>query len=956
MKKFLILKWFLLSIAFTFLSASYAIAQANNIVVRVGYTPERGIITDEHAVDRIGFGYDILKKIQESSNFTFEFIPYSYDSAHTAILNDEIDIYGPVVYTREKSKEFYYIPTSIGPMHSILVSSPEKEIFYNDPATINNSSVATIKNNPFLPEFKKYLQENNINVNFVYSTFEGYSQIRADYYLSTNINEKFHRYKNSLNISSKDMYFISNPQNEKLNSQINDALQKIKKEENNFLETTYLNYYSNVWVSNKYLTREEAAKLKDKTFTVGYTIDHQPIQYNSDSGEPTGISIDVLDVLAEKYQFKVDYIGYDPKDESVDRNNFDIILSIKDNYQELYKYYNQTEPFTRLPMVIMANVPDGEIFDKNAHIKVGSYQYTTLDYSKITREFPNLTLFSYETIQEAFSGYISEKFEAGLFTDSGASYVYAFFGIDETRVIGTELTLPLRFFLSKKLPNEYIGIFNTIISNLEDTVVSDIVAKQTVEFIPTNSIISILKDNALQIVIIVLVLILGIIYYFLHEHKKKRLQIQNIINTDAMTGLISLHRFRELMRETLIKAQPNEYEIITIDIDYFRIINNIYGFEHGTKTILAISDALRRNYSTSSAIISRIVGDLFVILHKVDAEEDIETICYKSIIPSIQSIVGKNYSLSMSIGTFIIPDSSGDVNAIIDKANIARLRGKKSHSLTCYSFDKEMQKTFEKQTDIVFRMEQALKDKEFNVFFQPKIGYNNLKVEGAEALIRWFPKNASVFFPDEFIPVFEANGFIMNLDFYVFEEVLRFIKENENKMNVPVISVNLSGKTLFDENTPFRLQGLLRKYDISTDKIEVEVTESAILDNDEHMAHHVGELKKIGLTISMDDFGAGVSSLNRLSTLDIDVIKLDKSFLDYNSQARKGPIIVENIVRMALDLNMKVVTEGVEHASQARWLKEIGCHLAQGYYFEKPLSERVFLELLRSNKEYDINY
>ncbi len=939
---------------FLFLIFSSGLAFAEHkITVKVGFLDNHGIITDTDAVDRKGYVYDILKKIEERSNFKFFFFPYTYKEALKALEQNHIDLFGPELYTNLNAKNFEFVRAPIGKMHGVLASRSKETIYYNNPQVIHNSTVATAIDNPFLSEFNAYLEENNIKVKYIYATRDDYHLKEADYYLTTNITDSFHKDKNALNLPTKNMYLLGSKKNFALNEAISEELNKLIIHENNFLERKYLLYYDSVNLNKKYLTVNEEQTLRGKTFKVGYTIDHEPIQFLNEEGVPDGIAVEILNMLATKHGFNVQYIGYDPSDISVGKEYFDILLSIKDNYKDIYKFYTQTDVYLRLPMVLMLNVKDHKVFDKEDEIGIGLYHYTTLDYSKIKKEFPQSTVYTHNNIQSAFAGYMKGDFNAGLFTTTGAEYVHKLFGTEDTQVIGTEITLPLRLFISKKFEDQSLLALNAAINHLDQSLVNEIVSRQSLNFLPTDSLLFILKENITEIIIASLLIILAIVFFFSHEQRSKRKEIQHIINTDSLTGLVSLHFFRECMKEKLALAEPDEYEIITMDIDYFRIINNTYGFEYGSKTIIAIAEALKESYK-GDVLISRIVGDLFVILHKYNEEIDPMYICYKNIVPAIEGIVGENYHLSMSIGTYKINDCSNDVNAIIDRANIARLSGKKEHTFTCRAFDKVMQQAFEKRSDIVFRMEQGLKEKEFNVFFQPKINYQTLRIEGAEALIRWFPRNSAIFYPDEFIPVFEANGFIMNIDFYVFEEVLKFIKAHSEKCSLPVISVNLSGRTLYDSATPFKLQGLLKKHNVHPSNVEVEVTESAILDDDKHMPAKVEELKKIGLTVSMDDFGAGVSSLNRLSSLNIDTIKLDKSFLDYNSQVSKGSIIVENIVKMAKDLDMKIVTEGVETAEQALWLQKIGCHLAQGYYFEKPLSEKAFLDLLTSDKNYHI--
>ncbi len=295
------------------------------------------------------------------------------------------------------------------------------------------------------------------------------------------------------------------------------------------------------------------------------------------------------------------------------------------------------------------------------------------------------------------------------------------------------------------------------------------------------------------------------------------------------------------------------------------------------------------------------------------------------------------------------------ITALIGQADNARLEGKSKHKTTFITFDDKMKKQYENKINITFRMEQALKDNEFTVEYQPKIDFNTLKLGGAEALVRWTPKFGEKIFPDEFIPIFEENGFISYLDLFVLKEVCKCIKENCYKMGIPRISVNLSAHTVLSNYIVNNISDTLATYEVDASMIELELTESAVEANTDRFLSTVKKFKELGFSISIDDFGAGVSSLNRLSAVEADILKLDKAFFNLKDQGAKSTVVVADVITMAKHLNMKVVAEGVETAAQAMWLKGIGCDYAQGYYFAKPMSEERFKEVLVSDKEYKIS-
>ncbi len=343
-----------------------------------------------------------------------------------------------------------------------------------------------------------------------------------------------------------------------------------------------------------------------------------------------------------------------------------------------------------------------------------------------------------------------------------------------------------------------------------------------------------------------------------------------------------------------------------------------------------------------------------MILRKVGECGDIKQLYKTELLPSIRDVIGEKYNLSMSFGMVTIEDCKEKANNIIGHADNARVQGKHSHKTTFITFDRNMKKLYEDRINITFRMEQAIRDREFFVLYQPKVDFNSMRVAGAEALVRWKPKLGTMIYPNDFIPVFEENGFISTLDLYVLEEVCKFIKYNRDKLEIPRVSVNMSAHTILSNKILNRVSDIVALHEIKPEEIELELTESAVETDAQEFLTRVRQFKKLGYIISIDDFGAGVSSLNRLSAIEADVLKLDKAFFDLKDQGGKSTVVVADIVTMAKHLNMKVVAEGVETSAQALWLKGIKCDYAQGYYFAKPMSENDFKDLIVSKKEYTI--
>ena len=312
---------------------------------------------------------------------------------------------------------------------------------------------------------------------------------------------------------------------------------------------------------------------------------------------------------------------------------------------------------------------------------------------------------------------------------------------------------------------------------------------------------------------------------------------------------------------------------------------------------------------------------------------------------NIKKTQSDHYKISIIMGLYRIQENDIDLSACIDRANIARKSITDRHKTKYAFFDESMKSRLLKQKEVEDVMEEALKNHEFLVYYQPKFNLETNKICGAEALVRWQRDNGTVITPNNFIPIFEDNGFIVELDFYVLEQVCQKIRTllNNKKMIVP-ISVNFSRMHLRDRMLVPRLTTIVKEYNIPPRLIEVEITESALVEDNNYLLTILQDIHNNGFKLSMDDFGSGLSSLNLLRKLPFDVLKLDKDFFQKGTTTQRERTIIQYIVKMALDLNMEIVSEGVETEEQAQFLRSIKCPIAQGYLYERPLPEKQFVE------------
>jgi diguanylate cyclase (GGDEF)-like protein len=423
--------------------------------------------------------------------------------------------------------------------------------------------------------------------------------------------------------------------------------------------------------------------------------------------------------------------------------------------------------------------------------------------------------------------------------------------------------------------------------------------------------------------------------------------MERVKSRDELTGLLTLSKFNAEAMKLIASAREIHFAIIYTDFNKFKYINDEWGFSVGDEILNFYVKRLSKLLS-SSELFCRINGDAFAVLlsyrNKSDALARIQL---------IYDIISHDYAINypkinpvfVSGIYFITPEDKVLSNAL-DKANTAKKTLKDSYKSTYAIYDENINQALKQEKLIEDHMHDALINNEFIVYMQPKVNLQTQKITGAEALVRWKNQDGSLKSPMEFIPVFEKNGFILELDFYVYEKVFQFLREwiDQGKQKI-IVSINVSRLHIDDPLFLSKLDQLIEKYQIPADLVEIEITENIFLKKLDGLVNIMNHLHRRGFPISIDDFGSGYSSLHLLKTLPIDIIKIDKEFFMKNTMDEKDKIIISNIIKLAKGLGLKVISEGVETLEQKEFLKENNCDMVQGYFYYKPMNLTDFKEL-----------
>ncbi|MDE5775763.1 MAG: EAL domain-containing protein [Treponemataceae bacterium] len=460
-------------------------------------------------------------------------------------------------------------------------------------------------------------------------------------------------------------------------------------------------------------------------------------------------------------------------------------------------------------------------------------------------------------------------------------------------------------------------------------------------------------------VLIVAVLVASVLIFLsiLRKHFSHRLTLQQVQDIDELTGLWTEAFFEEQAEKLLNKNPESNYLILGLDIRGFRIVQQTEGIPAANEQLIRLSRRLGEIAREKKGIVARGHIDHFYLMYPISDSE--------SAIREFDSLLYNGNFLAGRVGE-LVPTKAGIVFAGKDYEHdtIQNLIGKTSYAkhmvqdnllknYSVYDSSMETRILYEKRLERYIPI--AFAHNEFYVVYQPKINLSDGKIIGAEALVRWKSAELGNVTPDNFIPLFERNGYINRLDFYVYQKVFEFMETQitERKKELVPISVNMSRFHLNDERFVSKFSNLFREYNIPSQMIEVEILERSLGVADDRAREVAEQLHEMGFRVAIDDFGTGESSLSLISKVPADILKLDRKFMlgvqDASSSSDDELKVVRQIVEMARQLGKETICEGVETEQQVNFLRSINCNYVQGFFYSKPLSEKEFVEYLEQH-------
>ncbi|MES2823018.1 MAG: EAL domain-containing protein [Pseudomonadota bacterium] len=438
--------------------------------------------------------------------------------------------------------------------------------------------------------------------------------------------------------------------------------------------------------------------------------------------------------------------------------------------------------------------------------------------------------------------------------------------------------------------------------------------------------------------------------YDLSERKRYERQLIRLAHFDSLTGLGNRTKLHEEINFLIKKSQRllTPFAILFGDIDHFKQINDGLGHAAGDHLLKTIAKRLHKELRSGDSV-ARLGGDEFVILLQNTQKFESVVAVAEKLIQCVKKPIQLNETtvhISMSFGIALYPTDGDDAQTLLRNADSA-LYDAKEKGRSCYQlYRKELTEHVHNRLLLDQDLRRALDKQEFELYFQPAINLETLEVESAEALIRWnHPKRGQIM-PDEFILYAQESGLITRIDEWVIYEACKIIAQWQARNIIINIAVNVSARQFQSQLLVKTIQCALEKYKVSAEQLIVEITEQMFLENTDSNLQQISDLKALNIKISLDDFGVGFSSLSYIIRFAPHYLKIDRSFIAKIGEANEHDEMVRAIIGLSNVIPMKIVGEGVETEHQLQFLKSLGCHFAQGYFFSRPLAADQFVQFL----------
>ncbi|MBQ9572456.1 MAG: EAL domain-containing protein [Acidaminococcaceae bacterium] len=936
---------------------------AEKKTVRVGWYESPFNMTDPYG-GRSGYAYEYQQKIAAYTGWKYEYVTTSWPKLLQMLQEGEIDLLSDVSYTEERAKSMLYSALPMGEEeYYIFVSNHNKTISLDNYASFNGKRAGVNKDSVQKDCLIAWAEKYGIKPEIVELTggerdsLQQLSRGTIDYYVGTNIIKKGSSAGRAIpicKVGASPFFFGVKKDRPDLLKELDAAMNRIQDENRFYNQQMYKKYFYSSDFGAYFTPSENDWLAHHGPIRVGYRSDFLPYcGKDAETGKLTGALKDYLEMASAgvknaKMTFEpVPIPDLKSALEALRKGEVDCLFPVSyTDYDAERAGLLVTDP--SMHAQVFAVMRKGH--KKNYSLKeiesvayVKGYHYHE---NFLKKYFPRWKVVLFDKAGERFHAVAAREADCFLITSYRLNILADQLNKFKLTAISTGVDMDYSFALQRENSQLY-SILNKVSHLVPEASLYSALAGYSYEE-KKVSFEDFVQDN-LAAVIAVIATIAAILFALLlfgaraQKTSSERQQLISAAENDELTGLFNRGFFHEYARRFRKTLADWKMDAIVMNIEQFHLVNELNGREFGDNVLRSLGDEIQVFLKENGGIAGRIEADRFDIYCK--HVED-----YQALLDRFQEKLDElSRSASIRLRMGIMPWQEGvEADQAFDRASSAcnMVRGKNTH-LMVYNDTIRNKENYNQR--LLNDLRRAVENREFKVYYQPKYNVQSEppRLASAEALIRWQHPELGLIPPCDFIPLFEGNGQISVVDKYVWAEAARQVAEWKEKLGISVpVSVNLSRVDIFDPMLEDILEGLIADNGLDRKLLKLEVTESAYTENAEELLKIMKRLRDKGYEIEMDDFGSGYSSLNMLSSMPVDILKMDRGFILNIEHSEQDFRLVQLILDIARNLKLLVIAEGVETENQMLMLKNAGCDLIQGYYFSRPLPPEEFERLI----------
>lgn len=936
-------------------------ADGQAVKVRIGWFQADGFQYISQQGNYAGYAYEYSQEIARYTGWSYEIVHGTFQETLERLKLGEVDIAFGIQRTEERTKTMDFSNRPIGTDFALLTARKEDTRFaFNDYSRLDGAVIGVQDGINQIAQLKelsgKYgFQYKMRRYGAPEDMMDALQAGEVDLLLYTSFYRLTDLEKPVAKFAPAPCYCAVRKDAGSLLESLNYALEQIELNTPYYDVTLAQKYFSQDLPSALFLSQEEEAYLRENpVLRVAAFPGMEPFAY-MDGGEFSGISADIVRMAADSLRMECVFIDagtYAQAVELVRDGQADVLVECYSDYAWAEKNgLVLTSPYIQMQYTMIRR----QDMEREDIRSVAALSGTYFGESYIRKFYPGQVVY-YDTIQECMEAVKEGRQDICYLNVYSADLALQDWHFRDLKANMLSFSHHLSFATSAKGPSILNTLLDKSLRSLESGKIWSVVQENTADkSVPFDLRAYFYEDPAkgLSILAVASGLIIAMFIAIILLRNRNNTEMGNLLYKDPVTGGISYRKFKKDAETHLQTSKEHRHALLYMDIQKFKYINEMFGHEAGNAILCTVA-ALFRQRLGAGELFSRVYADHFIVLLAYKEDRELQERLAALLKPVERPDgVQTDTPILFRTGVYRIEPGDGNIERASDRASYAKDTLPYSFQNEYAYYDDRMYQRVQWEKELERSMIPALYNREFEAFFQPRVDLEKGCIVGAEALVRWNHLGQGLVMPDAFVPLFERNGFITRVDLYIFEEACKRLRQlMDGGLTGLSISCNFSRLHLADSELPEKLLGLTKKYGVPARCFEIEFTETIATESFDRAVDLSNRLKEYGFLISIDDFCSGYSSIQLLYEIPLDVLKLDKSYIQGEGKAGIEREIITGIIEIAHENGISVVCEGIETQAHEAFVLAQGCSLAQGYRYARPLPFHQFLQLLNSGKLY----